>query len=37
MIALAGLATLRRVDPTQLARTLTFSVRPRWSLADATR
>ena len=36
MIALAGLARLRRVDPVTLARALSFSVRPRWSLAEAT-
>ncbi|HET9024160.1 MAG TPA: tRNA (adenosine(37)-N6)-threonylcarbamoyltransferase complex transferase subunit TsaD [Burkholderiaceae bacterium] len=36
MIALAGLARLRRVDPTALARSMSFSVRPRWSLAEAT-
>jgi N6-L-threonylcarbamoyladenine synthase len=35
MIALAGLAKLRRTDPTALARSLSFSVRPRWSLAEA--
>ncbi len=37
MIALAGLAALRRLDPAQMARSMTFSVRPRWSLAEATR
>jgi N6-L-threonylcarbamoyladenine synthase len=36
MIALAGLAKLRRVDPAALARTMSFSVRPRWTLAEAT-
>jgi len=36
MIALAGLAKLRRVDPAALARPMSFSVRPRWSLAEAT-
>lgn len=36
MIALAGLARLRRSDPVALARTLDFSVRPRWTLAEAT-
>ncbi|MGZ8273198.1 MAG: tRNA (adenosine(37)-N6)-threonylcarbamoyltransferase complex transferase subunit TsaD [Burkholderiaceae bacterium] len=36
MIALAGLAVLRRSDPDALARSMTFSVRPRWSLAEAT-
>ena len=36
MIALAGLARLRRVDPAQLAHSMTFSVHPRWSLAEAT-
>ena len=36
MIALAGLAKLRRSDPATLARSMTFSVRPRWSLAEAT-
>ncbi|MGE5160258.1 MAG: tRNA (adenosine(37)-N6)-threonylcarbamoyltransferase complex transferase subunit TsaD [Betaproteobacteria bacterium] len=36
MIALAGLATLRRVDPAALARSMAFSVRPRWTLAEAT-
>jgi N6-L-threonylcarbamoyladenine synthase len=35
MIALAGLSRLRRSDPAALARSLSFSVRPRWSLADA--
>ena len=36
MIALAGLAKLRRVDPAELGRSMSFSVRPRWSLAEAT-
>lgn len=36
MIALAGLAKLRRTDPERLARSFAFSVRPRWSLAEAT-
>jgi N6-L-threonylcarbamoyladenine synthase len=36
MIALAGLARLRRADPAKLARTMSFSVRPRWALAEAT-
>jgi N6-L-threonylcarbamoyladenine synthase len=36
MIALAGLAKLRRVDPAALARTMSFSVRPRWTLSEAT-
>ena len=36
MIALAGLAKLRRIDPAALARTMSFSVRPRWTLAEAT-
>jgi N6-L-threonylcarbamoyladenine synthase len=36
MIALAGLAKLRRADPVALMRTMTFSVRPRWTLAEAT-
>jgi N6-L-threonylcarbamoyladenine synthase len=36
MIALAGLAKLRRVDPSALARSMSFSVRPRWTLAEAT-
>jgi N6-L-threonylcarbamoyladenine synthase len=36
MIALAGLAKWRRVDPVELGRALSFSVRPRWSLAEAT-
>jgi N6-L-threonylcarbamoyladenine synthase len=36
MVAMAGLARLRRVDPAELRRSLSFSVQPRWSLADAT-
>ena len=36
MIALAGLAKLRRVDPAALARSMSFSVRPRWPLSEAT-
>jgi N6-L-threonylcarbamoyladenine synthase len=36
MIALAGLAKLRRVDPGALARSMSFSVRPRWLLSEAT-
>jgi N6-L-threonylcarbamoyladenine synthase len=36
MIALAGLAALRRADVASLARTLGFAVHPRWSLAEAT-
>jgi N6-L-threonylcarbamoyladenine synthase len=36
MIALAGLAKLRRADPVALTRAMTFSVRPRWTLAEAT-
>jgi N6-L-threonylcarbamoyladenine synthase len=37
MIALAGLAKIRRApDPAALVRSLSFSVRPRWTLADAT-
>jgi len=36
MIALAGLARLRRVDPAALARSMSFSVRPRWPLSEAT-
>jgi N6-L-threonylcarbamoyladenine synthase len=36
MIALAGLAKLRRTDPIALARTMAFAVRPRWTLAEAT-
>jgi N6-L-threonylcarbamoyladenine synthase len=36
MIALAGLAKLRRTEPTTLARSMSFAVRPRWSLREAT-
>jgi N6-L-threonylcarbamoyladenine synthase len=36
MIALAGLARLRRADPEALARSMSFSVRPRWPLSEAT-
>jgi len=36
MIALAGLAVLRRSDPVDLGRKLGYAVRPRWSLAEAT-
>jgi N6-L-threonylcarbamoyladenine synthase len=36
MIALAGLAALRRIDPVGLGRGLGYAVHPRWSLADAT-
>jgi N6-L-threonylcarbamoyladenine synthase len=36
MIALAGLAQWRRLDPAALARSMSFSVRPRWSLSEAT-
>ena len=36
MIALAGSAVLRRTNPSALAKSLSFSVRPRWSLAEAT-
>jgi N6-L-threonylcarbamoyladenine synthase len=36
MIALAGLARLRRADPEALARSISFSVRPRWPLSEAT-
>jgi N6-L-threonylcarbamoyladenine synthase len=35
MIALAGLAALRRADPVSLGRQLGYAVHPRWSLADA--
>jgi N6-L-threonylcarbamoyladenine synthase len=35
MIALAGLAALRRTDPAELGRKLGYAVHPRWSLADA--
>jgi N6-L-threonylcarbamoyladenine synthase len=36
MIALAGLARLRRASPESLARSMSFSVRPRWPLSEAT-
>jgi N6-L-threonylcarbamoyladenine synthase len=36
MIALAGLAALRRDDATVLGRRLGFAVHPRWTLAEAT-
>jgi N6-L-threonylcarbamoyladenine synthase len=35
MIALAGLAVLRRSDPVDLGRKLGYAVRPRWSLSEA--
>jgi N6-L-threonylcarbamoyladenine synthase len=35
MIALAGLAKLRRIDVTALAIAPSFSVHPRWSLSEA--
>jgi N6-L-threonylcarbamoyladenine synthase len=35
MIALAGLAALRRTDAATLARRLGFAVHPRWTLAEA--
>lgn len=35
MIALAGLAALRRTDAATLGRRLGYAVRPRWSLAEA--
>ena len=35
MIALAGLAKLRRIDVATLPRAPSFSVRPRWPLAEA--
>lgn len=35
MIALAGLAALRRTDAATLGRQLGYVVRPRWSLAEA--
>ncbi len=37
MIALAGLAKLKRIDPTRLGGARGFAVHPRWSLAEATR
>jgi N6-L-threonylcarbamoyladenine synthase len=36
MIALAGLAALRRADPAEEGRRLGYAVHPRWSLAEAT-
>ena len=36
MIALAGAAKLRRTDPIAFGRALSFSVHPRWTLAEAT-
>jgi len=36
MIALAGLAKLRRVDPAAIARSMSFAVHPRWPLSEAT-
>jgi hypothetical protein len=36
MIALAGLAALRRTDPAEVGRRLGYAVHPRWSLAEAT-
>ncbi len=35
MIALAGLAVLRRVNPAEVGRSLGYVVHPRWSLAEA--
>jgi N6-L-threonylcarbamoyladenine synthase len=35
MIALAGLAALRRTDPARLGRRLGYAVHPRWLLAEA--
>ncbi len=35
MIALAGLAALRRTDPVDLGKNLGYAVHPRWSLAEA--
>jgi N6-L-threonylcarbamoyladenine synthase len=35
MIALAGLAALRRANPTEVSRSLGYVVHPRWSLAEA--
>ena len=37
MIALAGLARLRRADPLRLASEFGYAVRPRWPLTEATR
>jgi N6-L-threonylcarbamoyladenine synthase len=36
MIALAGLAALKRADPAEVGRRLGYAVHPRWSLAEAT-
>ncbi|HQR19473.1 MAG TPA: tRNA (adenosine(37)-N6)-threonylcarbamoyltransferase complex transferase subunit TsaD [Burkholderiaceae bacterium] len=36
MIALAGVAAMRRVDAAKLGRQLGFAVQPRWTLAEAT-
>lgn len=36
MIAMAGLARIERLDLASLTQTLAYSVRPRWSLEDAT-
>jgi N6-L-threonylcarbamoyladenine synthase len=36
MIALAGVAALRRLDAASLGRQFGFAVRPRWTLAEAT-
>jgi N6-L-threonylcarbamoyladenine synthase len=36
MIALAGLARLRRADPLRLASEFGYAVRPRWALTEAT-
>jgi N6-L-threonylcarbamoyladenine synthase len=36
MIALAGLAALKRADPAKMGRRLGYAVHPRWSLAEAT-
>ena len=35
MIALAGLAALRRANPAEVGRRLGYAVHPRWSLAEA--
>jgi hypothetical protein len=35
MIALAGLAALRRANPAEVGRRLGYVVHPRWSLAEA--
>jgi N6-L-threonylcarbamoyladenine synthase len=35
MIALAGLAALRRANPAEVGRSLGYVVHPRWSLAEA--